>query len=734
MKLQSSVNLCRECILLLLILVPARTSALCPSRCKCSGDYPSTDLTVDCGSRKPDIDRAEQLTQEIDVLLSSNLTYGQLKSLRIANSPLTEVPRYVCLLTTLTELSLDSNRLRRLPDNCFANLTSLKSFSASRNYISELQDGLFDGLSDLVKIDVSYNIISSIGLRLFNTSSNLTSLRDVNMEENKLQTLEPWPFYLGLNGRLEARTTISLCNNDISTFTNGMGWQANCSKMVVVLDLILCRNSIKHFSDLLHGWGMSFTTWWCFSRYPGPYSRHAHIDLDRNSLECDCVDFDVYRSEFSPLVHDKLLSDNWCHGPESLYGKKILEVPLDQLVCEVTEGCPVGCRCVHRPANATLHVYCSNRNLTALPLKLPALPKSYTKYKLDLSNNRRLNRLEHRDYLVNTFILDISNCNLDSIDLEMWDELANVSHVLLDGNRLQSLPQSIKAVNLERTYFSFGRNPWKCSCEASWMSDWLNSVSGSLTDPNDINCASPSRLKSRNVISMNATVFCEEPRSESAWVQTALVISLSLVVGVVAVLLSLGLIVRRLRVKLYSKWKFHPFDRDECLGEDMDYDLFFSCSSEDHDPEGRRILETAESKGYRVCYHYRDFMPGLILDNIEASVSRSKRTVCLLTKNFIRSAFCLFEFELALHHWISKKRSRRLIVLMALDNPSELESTSSSDTGALRQYLRQYTYIDYTADDWIDKLLYALPLNGMDNCQTEKVDDDDSELLVVSNS
>ena len=115
-------------------------------------------------------------------------------------------------------------------------------------------------------------------------------------------------------------------------------------------------------------------------------------------------------------------------------------IPLDQFVCELTEHCPPGCRCVYRPENATLHVDCSNTNITVLPFELPALPKSYTKYNLDFSNNRLLRHLEHRDYFVNTSILDISDCSLDTIDFELWKDLANISQVFLDGNRLQSLP------------------------------------------------------------------------------------------------------------------------------------------------------------------------------------------------------------------------------------------------------------------------------------------------------
>jgi len=85
----------------------------------------------------------------------------------------------------------------------------------------------------------------------------------------------------------------------------------------------------------------------------------------------------------------------------------------------------------------------------------------------------------------------------------------------------------------------------------------------------------------------------------------------------------------------------------------------------------------------------------------------------LYVKYCVNSAYCLQEFDVALHHNIVVKRKKRLIVLMALDSPNVLYDNDASDTAALRQYLRHYTYIDYTADDWLDKLLYALPLHGM---------------------
>jgi len=72
------------------------------------------------------------------------------------------------------------------------------------------------------------------------------------------------------------------------------------------------------------------------------------------------------------------------------------------------------------------------------------------------------------------------------------------------------------------------------------------------------------------------------------------------------------------------------------------------------------------------------------------------------------------EFITAYHHNVVMKRRNRLIALMMLDGPNEVLACDTSDAAAsLRQYLRQYTYIDYRADDWLDRLLYALPIDGL---------------------
>ena len=87
------------------------------------------------------------------------------------------------------------------------------------------------------------------------------------------------------------------------------------------------------------------------------------------------------------------------------------------------------------------------------------------------------------------------------------------------------------------------------------------------------------------------------------------------------------------------------------------------------------------------------------------------------------------QFNLAHNHIVVEKRKKRLIVLMMLDTDSlnELNANAASDTAALRHFLSQYKYINYTAEDWLDRLLYSLPVHGL--LQRDDNPDDDVPLL-----
>ena len=634
-----------------LVAVTSSTVVLtqCPSNCSCDISDGATRLSVDCQGRADH----EQLSDQLDSLLSVNLTYGRLTSLSIVNTPLTHVPPSVCRLTTLTQLNIhSSHRLTRLPDNCLTNLSNLVELRASYNAIELLQDGVFDGLTKLRFLDLNNNRISYIGLSVFRTSSNLNNLFTIRISNNNLTSLEPWIIERGLIGSFQHIVHIDLSYNRISKFTNEMGLRGACLNIVPFVYVMLQYNDIRHFIDILIGWNVQFKdVLRCYRMYEGRINFMLEY-YGNFKIACDCVDY--YFFKMLPLQQIEYyfqallckLTDPLTKNSSRVDGFK---TPLRLFVCELTERCPPGCVCVHRPANATLHIYCSKSNLTILPVHLPYLPDSHTMYKLDFSDNR-LSRLEHRDYFVNTSILDVSNNVVSSVD--NWEEIANIADVNLYGNSLTSLPSSVFLTNTTTTNekLNIANNPWHCSCHNNWMSGWLVSISDRLTQK--VLCYSPDRLQGKNIMQMSKEDFCVDRASEAASkaVKRALTTSMSSFAAVAVVLVSAGVIVYRLRVKLFTRWKFHPFDRDECIGEEMEFDVFLSCSSDDNLPHGNNIRQKLEQRGYRVCYPPRDFVAGdSIYDNIYNAVACSKRTVCFHYDAFHRKVenvflLCLFDF------------------------------------------------------------------------------------------
>ena len=186
--------------------------------------------------------------------------------------------------------------------------------------------------------------------------------------------------------------------------------------------------------------------------------------------------------------------------------------------------------------------------------------------------------------------MDISNFSLTEITMGDLKDLSHFSVANLRGNLLQSFPKEADTLIISAKLL-LGLNPWRCSCDNSWMIQWLKSLSGQILDPGDIICRYPARMYGRNLLKSTENDFCVDP------VQRVLTITLSSVTPVVAVLVILitgGILFYKLREKCYKRWKFHPFDRDECKGEDMDYDVFLCFSSEDEDPHALRILHEME--------------------------------------------------------------------------------------------------------------------------------------------
>ncbi|KAM7309480.1 protein toll-like [Ixodes scapularis] len=143
--------------------------------------------------------------------------------------------------------------------------------------------------------------------------------------------------------------------------------------------------------------------------------------------------------------------------------------------------------------------------------------------------------------------------------------------------------------------------------------------------------------------------------------------------------------------------------KEDEIDEDKHFDVFVSFSSKDSAFVYDTLVPGIEAMGFSACTYHRNFKGGfLIQDIIQEAVSCSRRTLLLLSENFVESEWCLWEFRVA-HHRALQDRINRLVLLQLDDvDPSRLDEE-------LQLYMRTINYLRWGEAHFWDKLLYSLP-------------------------
>jgi hypothetical protein len=111
-----------------------------------------------------------------------------------------------------------------------------------------------------------------------------------------------------------------------------------------------------------------------------------------------------------------------------------------------------------------------------------------------------------------------------------------------------------------------------------------------------------------------------------------------------------------------------------------------------------------EEQHYKLCIHERDWLPGnLISWNIVNSVQNSRRTILILSKEFIQSIWFQVEFHTAYYQMLEDKMDRVIVVVRG-----ELPPKEDLDKD-LVFLLTTKTYLTWGEKWFWEKLRYALP-------------------------
>lgn len=276
------------------------------------------------------------------------------------------------------------------------------------------------------------------------------------------------------------------------------------------------------------------------------------------------------------------------------------------------------------------------------------------------------------------------------------------------------------ALNPYLVEIALSANPWSCNCQyLHQFRSWLQPNHAKVIDAFNIVCVinNMTNVRGPSLADYNSTT-CSAFTGDSHAVIESHVINdyLPLLLSTICTfIVSITLVCcvfyyrRELRVWIYSKCGLRMCYKTTAFEEEQDrdrlFDAYVSYSVKDESFVNQVLapgLELTDPR-YRLCLHYRDFnASAYIADTIVEAVESSRRTIVILSKNFLHSEWCRFEFKSALHE-VLKDRRRRLIVIVLGEVPQrDLDPD-------LRLYLKTNKCIVWGDKLFWQKLRFAMP-------------------------
>ncbi|XP_055588252.1 protein toll-like [Uranotaenia lowii] len=629
----------------------------------------------------------------------------------------------------LTDLNLAYNELEILPDRLLDNTVKLEKLRLSYNRLYNLTANVFYALENLQELYLDNNYLHSIDRNAFDRTStlvklylqnNFLSFHDFSFVEQELDIAEGdgTPFQTLNNLRI-----LNLRNNSITTIFRD--WAVNAIKLE---ELDLSYNNISMLSysslpfissrirvNLTHNKISQIELRdmeQIIMGQPDSYVSHVDLYLNDNPLNCDCVllQFIQYlRQMMGKRVYKTITfnADNLrCAEPKQFEGRLVSSLELEDLFCDLDQPgtevklCPAKCHCTTRPFDKALIVNCTKQGLTEIPpLPVPSnFAHEYTELHMEYNNVSELPTEELTGYfsvgklfMQNNSLVQLLPENLPS-KLRMLD---------VSNNRLVVLNQSVIEVLNSSKFLENTRmagNRWQCDCTTSELVNFVQRNQQRIGDINQLTCE-------------GGTSFTSVTISDLCNRDLTVILGWSISLTILFILIAILTIFyyrynMEIKVWLFKNGLFLWLVTEEELDKDKLYDAFISYSHKDEDFITEQLVPTLEKEpmNFKTCLHIRDWTAGeMISTQIIKSVEESRRTIVVLSSNFLESEWGKMEFRTA--HINSMKEKRVRVIVIIYDEIGDIESLEPE----LKAYLKMNTYVKW-GDPWFwDKLRYAMP-------------------------
>ncbi|XP_044004016.1 toll-like receptor Tollo [Aphidius gifuensis] len=239
-------------------------------------------------------------------------------------------------------------------------------------------------------------------------------------------------------------------------------------------------------------------------------------------------------------------------------------------------------------------------------------------------------------------------------------------------------------------------NPWKCDCDGIYLLKFLEKMKDKIPKMMKVTCD----VNNLSVLTMTSDELCP------SYAYIYVVLSLCIVVLVIIYTI-LCKYMRDVKIWLHSRNMCLNFITENDIDQEKLYDAFISYSHKDSNFVLDELIPRLENGPvpFKLCVHYRDWKAGVsITQQIVESINSSRRTIIILSANFLESIWGIVEFRTA--YQLSEKENKSRIIMIVYGDIPDVDKLDDND---LKHYMKKTTYLEWKDQRFWKKLMYALP-------------------------
>uniref|UniRef100_A0A8C1QYT5 TIR domain-containing protein n=1 Tax=Cyprinus carpio TaxID=7962 RepID=A0A8C1QYT5_CYPCA len=560
-----------------------------------------------------------------------------LTELRIQKNDLTQLNGTLQVLPNLQVLDLHLNRIKNLGCSDFANLMQLRQLYLHRNQIVTIKACVFKDLGNLEELILSSNRVLTVSGTFTHGPQNLQCL---DLNNNKLGAIQTDSFKA-----LHSLRTLRLADNQILNI-----YPYAFAGLINLTDLHLASNKITEKSLRNHT---------VFAGTPNIQS----LDVSCNYISYESQE-ELQSPPFIFLSELRVLKIN-------SQRRGLSHIPSNFL----------------KGLTNLQDFYAGNLNIENLHVDTFSSTPKLTYLDLSSNNFANGNALTPKVFQPISGLnkITLGRTHLKSLDFLVDANLSSLTILRASTNELQLINQTIIQWLPQLKVLDLQNNSFTCDCSNTWFIDWA--VKNNKTQVlylNRYECRYPLSLSGKSLAAFN-TESCNVNYDFICFIYSSSMVILTLLISFFYHFLKWQLV--------YAYYLFLAFLNDKKrkqTSNHLEYDAFISYNVQEEPWVLEELVPKLEGQhGLRLCLHHRDFQPGkAIIDNIVDAIYNSRKTVCLITHNYLKSVWCSHEIQVASFRLFDEQKD--VLVLVFLE---DIPLHQLSPYYRMRKLVKKQTYL-----------------------------------------